>query len=263
MPLTEFQRGILCLLARNRNPESYVAGGIVLNQTQETPRFSKDIDVFHDAESMVAAAAMADASTLKSNGYEVHWIIRESGYFRASVSNQQQSVKVEWVRNSAFRFFPTETDPEMGYRLNIWDVAINKILALVGRSEIRDYVDVLHLHKTKLSLGALCWAAAGKDPGWTPELILNEAIRTARYTEEDLQRLPLSQAVSLQELKQQWLAAIGSAQEIIQKLPPKDVGCLYLDAKGQPFTPDPSSPGFAQVRRHFGSIKGAWPKFLD
>lgn len=262
MPLTEFQRGILLLLAKNRNPDSYVAGGIVLNQTKETPRFSKDIDVFHDAEEQVAAAITADSETLKANGFEVNWVIEEPSYFRADVTKDQQSVKMEWVRDSAFRFFPTESDPELGFRLNIWDTAINKVLALIGRSEIRDYLDILHLHKTKLSLGVLCWAGAGKDPGWTPELILNEAVRTARYTQADLDTVPLVQPVTLVELKQQWLAALKSARELIQKLPPKDVGCLYLDAKGQPFTPNPDAPDFSLVHRHFGSLKGAWPRFL-
>lgn len=263
MPLTEFQRGILHLLAKNRNPDSYVAGGIVLNQTKETPRFSKDIDVFHDAEAQVATAATADSATLKTNGFNIHWIIEESGYFRADVSKGRQSVKMEWVRDSAFRFFPTERDPELGFRLNIWDTAVNKVLALISRSEIRDYLDILHFHKTKLSLGALCWAAAGKDPGWTPELILNEAVRTTRYTEADLKRLPLAQPITLPELKQQWLTAVSSAKELIQKLPPKNIGCFYLDAKGHPFTPDPAAPNFAHVHRHFGSLKGAWPKFLE
>jgi hypothetical protein len=263
MPLTEFQRGILCLLAKNRNPDSYVAGGIVLNQTEETPRFSKDIDVFHDAEAWVAASATADATTLNANGFTVRWILEERAYFRANVSKGPESVKMEWVRDSAFRFFPTEPDPELGFRLNIWDAAINKVLALISRSEIRDYLDVLHLHANKLSLGALCWAAAGKDPGWTPELILNEATRTARYTEADLKRLPLAHAVTLPQLKQRWLAAIGSARELIQKLPPKDIGCLYLDAKGQPITPETTAPDFERVHRHFGSLKGAWPEFLQ
>ncbi len=77
MPLTEFQRDILLLLAKNRNPDSYVAGGIVLNQAKETPRFSKDIDVFHDVEEEVAAAASADSAILKANGFNVHWIIEE------------------------------------------------------------------------------------------------------------------------------------------------------------------------------------------
>ncbi|MBI4024785.1 MAG: nucleotidyl transferase AbiEii/AbiGii toxin family protein [Verrucomicrobia bacterium] len=263
MPLTEFQREILRLLAKNRNPDSYVAGGIVLNQTPATPRFSKDIDVFHDAEAIVAAAATTDAATLKSNEFEVRWFIQEPGFFRADVSKSPHSVKIEWVRDSAFRFFPIEPDPDLGFRLNFWDAAVNKILALVSRSEIRDYLDVLFLHKTKLSLGALCWAAAGKDPGWTPDLILNEAIRTTRYTEADLKRLPLTQPVTLPDLKQEWLTAVALAKELIPKLPARDMGCLYLDANGEPFTPDPSAPNFLRFRRHFGCLKGAWPEFLE
>lgn len=262
MPLTELQREILRLLAENRNPDSYVAGGIVLNQTRETPRFSRDIDVFHDVEALVAASATADAAALKAAGFEVEWVIQEPAYFRADVAKEGRSVKMEWVRDSAFRFFPTESDPELGFRLNVWDAAVNKVLTLISRTEIRDYMDILHLHRTKISLGALCWAAAGKDPGWTPDLILNEAVRTARYTEADLQRLPLARPVTLPELKQKWLAAVASARDLLQKLPPKEIGCLYLDPKGQPFTPDPTAPDFLRVHRHYGCLKGAWPSFL-
>lgn len=263
MPLTEFQREILRFLARNRNPDSYIAGGIVLNQGRETPRFSKDIDVFHDVEAMVAASASADASALKAAGMKVEWAIQEPAYFRAEVSRESQSVKMEWVRDSAYRFFPTEPDPDLGYRLNVWDAAVNKVLTLISRTEIRDYLDILHLHETKISLGALCWAGAGKDPGWTPDLILNEAVRTARYTEADLKRLPLSQPVSLPQLKQKWMAAVASARDLLPKLPPKEIGCLYLDSKGQPHTPDPGASEFPRLHRHYGSLRGAWPSFLE
>lgn len=105
-------------------------------------------------------------------------------------------------------------------------------------------------------------AYAIKDPGWTPELILNEALRTARYTEADLKRLPLAHPVTLPHLKQQWVAAVSSARDLLVKLPPKEIGCLYLDAKGQPCTPDPAAPDFPRLPRHYGSLKGAWPSFL-
>jgi hypothetical protein len=29
-------------------------------------------------------------------------------------------------------------------------------------------LDILYVHERMLALGALCWAAAGKDPGFTP-----------------------------------------------------------------------------------------------
>jgi hypothetical protein len=52
----------------------------------------------------------------------------------------------ERVYDSSFRFFPVEPDPALGWRLNFWDAATNKTLALFGRHEFRDYLDVLYLH---------------------------------------------------------------------------------------------------------------------
>ncbi len=48
MPLSAFQQSILRLLAQNRSPESYVAGATVLHQIPDSPRFSEDLDMFHD-----------------------------------------------------------------------------------------------------------------------------------------------------------------------------------------------------------------------
>ena len=58
MPLSELQHEILLLLAELRNPDSYVAGASALNH--DSPRFSEDIDIFHDREEKVADAARAD-----------------------------------------------------------------------------------------------------------------------------------------------------------------------------------------------------------
>lgn len=70
-------------LAR-RNPESYVAGAAVLNQ--EGPRFSSDIDIFHDLEEAVAQAADSDAAVLSAQGYQVQWVRREPGIHIATVN---------------------------------------------------------------------------------------------------------------------------------------------------------------------------------
>ena len=55
------------------------------------------------------------------------------------------SLKLEWAHDSAFRFFPVEHDAFCGYRLHAADAAVNKMLAMAGRVEVRDFVDVLHL----------------------------------------------------------------------------------------------------------------------
>src|ERR1700730_15745584 len=72
VPLSKIQTEILRLLAAHRDPESYVAGAAPLNR--DAPRFSDDIDVFHDREERVAAAALDDSKTLEAAGYRVSWL---------------------------------------------------------------------------------------------------------------------------------------------------------------------------------------------
>lgn len=148
MPLGAFEQEVLQLLAANRNPDSYVGGATVLNKSPASPRISKDIDVFHDTIESLGQSADRDIATLREAGFEVEEAGRRHDTFcRALVHRAGRGTKIEWVYDSAFRFFPVEPDPAMGCRLNFWDVAVNKVLALAGRSEIRDWVDVLHLHE--------------------------------------------------------------------------------------------------------------------
>ena len=259
MPLTDIQAEVLRLLARNRSPDSYVAGATVLHRGESTPRYSLDLDVFHDLEESVARSAAADVATLRSAGHEVSWLLRTPAFHRAVVRVGTASLRIEWAQDSAFRFYPVQPDDRFGYRLHDADGATNKVLALAGRSEIRDFVDVLHLDETYLSLGALAWAACGKDPGYTPDFLLEHAARHAAYTQADLDRLALRQPLELGTLKRRWLAAIERARTLVAELPAAEVGCLYLDPEGSPTTPDPSSDGFGALVRHQGSVRGAWP----
>lgn len=72
MPLSRIQTDIFRLLAAHRDPESDVAGASPLNR--DAPRISEDIDVFHDREERVAAAARNDTQTLAGAGYLVAWL---------------------------------------------------------------------------------------------------------------------------------------------------------------------------------------------
>jgi hypothetical protein len=125
MPLGTFEFEVLRLLAANRNPDSYVAGATVLNQHPDSRRTSKDVDVFHDTIECLAESANRDFATLKEAGFEVIETGRRQDTFcRALVRRGGRQTKVEWVFDSAFRFFPVEPDPELGWRLNFWDVAV-------------------------------------------------------------------------------------------------------------------------------------------
>jgi hypothetical protein len=185
------------------------------------------------------------------------------GFKRVLVRRGDQVTKVEWVWDSAFRFFPIEPDPELGWRLNFWDAATNKTLALVGRHMIRDYLDCLYLHEHHLHIGALAWAAAAKDAGFSPEMIIDWAARGNRFRPEDLAEVRLDKPVDLRQAKTQWLQALAEARDLIAQLPPGEAGCLYLDAQGKPVCPNPSLVEFLKLTRHFGSVKGAWPRLVE
>ncbi|HEY3857852.1 MAG TPA: nucleotidyl transferase AbiEii/AbiGii toxin family protein [Verrucomicrobiae bacterium] len=259
MPLGDFEKTLLRLLAANRNPESYIAGATVFLRREDSHRLSQDIDVFHDTVKSLKQAATQDAAVLQSHRYTLAWVETQESLQRAVVSKNEHSTKVDWAYDSAFRFFPVQADSDFGFVLHPIDGATNKMLALAGRGELRDYLDVLFLHRNVLSLAAMAWAACGKDVGFTPQFLIEEAQRLSHYPAARLKTLLLSEPVDLVECKRQWLAAVAEANTMFLKLPPEEIGCLYIDDKGQAVTPDPTAPGFASLRRHFGSVRGTWP----
>jgi hypothetical protein len=263
MPLGDFEKAVLRLLAVNRSPESYVAGATVFLRQPDSHRQSQDIDLFHDTAQVLQRAALQDAVVLRENGCDLDWVEQQETLRRAIVSRAGQLTKVEWACDSAFRFFPVQRDAELGFVLHPLDGATNKVLALVGRGEPRDYLDVLFLHRNVLSLGALAWAACGKDAGFTPQFLIEEAQRLAHYPASSLRSLLLREPVDPVECKHQWLRAVAESNTLFLKLPPEEVGCLYLDSENRAITPDPASPVFPSLRRHFGSVGGACPGGLN
>jgi hypothetical protein len=69
MPLGEFESEVLRLIARNRNPDSFIAGATVLHQSADSPRASRDVDVFHDTAECLARSVEVDTALLRTEGY--------------------------------------------------------------------------------------------------------------------------------------------------------------------------------------------------
>ena len=258
MPLTEFQRRVLRLLAQNRGPESFVAGGAVINAASNSPRYSDDVDVFHDAVESVATASAADTTALERAGFVVEWLVSRPEFQRAVVSREGQSLRLEWTQDSAYRFFPVQEDAEFGWRLHLADLATNKVLALAGRWEVRDFVDTLYLDGCFASLGLLAWAAAGKDPGLTPALILEQANRFNRLRPEDFLLVLGTDRFDFVAMKARWQENVAAARELVSELPASEVGALYLDGHDRPVDPR-SSPA---ARVHYASLGGALPRVM-
>ena len=254
MPLSEFQSRLLRLLAAHRNPESYVAGASPL--TRAGTRFSHDIDLFHDREAALQQAVTEDTARLEASGFGIEWIRRFPMLRTALIRDGGENTLLEWVVDSAYRFFPAMRDDLFGYVLHPADIATNKALAAAGRREPRDIVDLLMIHEQYLPLGAVIWAASAKDPGLSPEGIVAEIRRNARYLQADYDRVetvtPIDAAVTARALR----AALDVADAFVRNMPAGQEGVLFLK-EGQPVQPDPTQ--LARYVPHEGRQRGHWP----
>ncbi len=254
MPLSKIQSEILLLLAAHRSPESYVAGASALNQNG--PRFSGDIDIFHDREEGVAQASVADTAVLAREGFAIEWLRREPGIHAAVAQRRGESTKLEWVRDSDFRFFPTLKDELFGYRLHVVDLATNKALAAAGRREPRDVLDLIYIHDHHLPLGAVIWAAVAKDPGYSPESLITEIRRNARYRADDYADLQLVEPVDAGAVSRRLRELLEEAEAFVRRMPVGKEGLLFLK-DGVPVQPDPEM--LTTYVEHAGKRRGYWP----
>jgi hypothetical protein len=114
MALTDYQRGILALLAAKRieRQESYLAGGAALTEATDSPRLSRDLDLFHDTREALLSTWEEDRQILRSAGYDLDAKHQAPTYIEASVRRHGDVVIIEWAVDSAFRFFPLVRGPE-------------------------------------------------------------------------------------------------------------------------------------------------------
>ncbi len=262
MPLTDLQRRIFSLIGPLRTPDSHVAGGTALHFTPESTRFSHDLDLFHDAEERVAEAFEADRRDLEAAGFAVQPLLSQPGFIRARVGLGDDDTQVDWAHDSAWRFMPVVADPLGGYLLHPVDLATNKALALAGRDEPRDFVDILYVVERILPLGALVWAAVAKDPGYNPLSLLEQLRRRGKVRPEELARLDLAEPLDPQGARSRWRAALEEAESFIRSRPANEAGCLYYDPAGDRFVEPASDVPLAQqgISIHCGRPGGVLPR---
>lgn len=265
MVLDDLQRTVCRLLAERhvRSGETYVAGGSALDELLAAPRLSRDVHLFHDTEEAVETSWRADREALLAAGFEVEPLRERPGFVEAAVRRGGGSARVEWARDSAFRFFPLVEHPDLGLALHPFDLATNKLLAAIGRRETRDWVDLVECDRRLQPLGYLCWAACGKDPAFGPTAILDEVARSNRFTAGELAELSFAgPPPDAGDLSRRWHAAIDDARSIVATLPPDEVGtCVLLGNDLCRLDPERLAAARQGGRLVFrrGSIGGALP----
>ena len=270
MALTTFQRTVCRLLADHRiaSGESYVAGASALNELIAASRVSKDIDLFHDTEEALEASWDADRRMLETHGFDLRIIRERRTFVEAEVGKNGETVLMQWAHDSAYRFFPLVTHPDLGLALHPFDLATNKVLALVGRLEVRDWVDLIHASDRLQPLGYLAWAASGKDPGFSPAGILEQAARSTIYSAAEVLSLAFAaEPPDPADLSRRWHAMLVHARQIVEGLPYAEVGRCVLSRAGALFAGDAAALRDAIDRGelvfHPGRIRGAMPELRD
>ena len=270
MALTEYQATIIRLLAerRKRDGVSYIAGGTALNEALKASRRSSDIDIFHDTTEALRSTWAADKKTLCESGYEIDMVRENPSFVEVVVKKNGGQVLIQWVRDSAYRFFPLIEDPLMGLTLHPIDLATNKILAMAGRLEPRDWIDAIECCRTLQPLGYLVWAAVGKDPGINPEMLLADAARL-HYSQADIDTLDFgAEKHAVAALSVEWKQHIISAKQLVDMLPPDHLGACLLEKNASSlyagsFEVLGSDLAAENILFHHGCIGGAWPVVVE
>ena len=269
MALTGFQSGILRSLAANRRATagSYVAGGLALNYRFGEPRQSRDIDIFNDSAEVLLESWKNDRATLEGLGYIVTPRREMNTFIEAYVSKDGEQTEIQWAIDSAYRFFPLIEDDVAGFTLHPIDLAANKLSALVGRAEPRDWIDVITCIRHLQPLVYLLSAACGKDPGFSPTSMLEfVARRHFNQVEVDAKIIPAG-SYDAAELSRFWHGEIDRTREEVLLFPRDMAGTCVLDRDGNPFRGDVRQLAAAieagDVVFHEGRICGAWPQIIE
>ncbi len=251
MPLSKLQSQVLRVLAAERSPDT---GGVAINR--EGPRFSRDIDIFQDTEERLEAAARVDANALEEAGFKLTWKKIMTGAREAEIEGLDDRMRLEWVHDSAFRFFPAQRDELFGYVLHPSDLAANKASAAADRREPRDILDLVTIHETILPLGATICAAVGRFPGQSPEEMLADITRHSRFTAEESRVLATERPIDIPDLHRRIRRMLEDAGRFISRIPSDAVGVVFLDC-GEAVQPDLGA--LDRYQRHAGAPGGVWP----
>ncbi|NLI12417.1 nucleotidyl transferase AbiEii/AbiGii toxin family protein [Pelotomaculum propionicicum] len=167
MKLTALQKKVIKIFSQaDKNKDFYFTGGTALAVCYLSHRKSEDIDLFTGNPVAVAPTAREFESRLKKAGLGVEVERRQSSFVRILV---KQELKVDLALDTPFRLKPPVRLSLEGINFlvdDLTDVAANKMLALFGRAEPRDFIDVYFLSKEYFDFMEMVEMAGKKDTGF-------------------------------------------------------------------------------------------------
>jgi hypothetical protein len=158
--LTPFQERIAAIVAGLDEAEDFaLAGGGALIVRGDVDRSTRDLDFFGLTIESVDRLAPAVERALTRAGMEIVTLQSNQGFVRLVASLGNERCEIDLAADA--RLFDIDTDPNIP-TLTGEELAVDKVLAIFGRAEARDFIDLAAV-EPKYDFERLCELAAEKD----------------------------------------------------------------------------------------------------
>jgi hypothetical protein len=158
-----------------------LAGGAALIVRGDIDRRTRDLDFFGLTSSDVDRLLPAAEAALESAGFDVHRVREGTGFVRLVVERHGETVEVDLAADA--RMFSLEVQNGLPV-LNATELAVDKVLAIFGRAEARDFVDLAAVFD-RYGLDTLFRLAAEKDRGFSIDVFGEMLQRFDRLRQEE------------------------------------------------------------------------------
>ena len=167
--LTPLQKRVLEALPETV-PPWVLTGGAALVGFYLHHRATRDLDLFWHGREHLGEERDACIRSLRERGLEVHTLQREPAFVRLIVSDGTDTVQVDLVADPVEAVEEATAQPLGAVEILVdtpHEILVNKLCALLGRSEMRDLVDVLALTDRGEDLERALRDAPRKDTGFS------------------------------------------------------------------------------------------------
>ena len=166
--LTEAQRRFLRVAASVETFRSsfFLTGGTALAAFFLRHRWSEDLDLFTAVPKAVPLAVAELRGPIEAAGFGIEIVRRFPTFAELRVAGAGEVLKIDLAEDTPFRLAPVDPGRAEGVDLDsLEDIAANKLAALFGRAEPKDFVDTFFLAKERLPLAELVEQARKKHIG--------------------------------------------------------------------------------------------------
>lgn len=180
--LSNLQRRVAVLLSALPEASDFVlAGGAALIARGDVDRLTRDLDFFTVERDRVDRLLPAFEAAARAAGLDVTEERVAPGFARLTIADGAERTGVDLAPDA--RLFPAEQS-ELGLVLSAEELAVDKVLAVFGRAEARDFVDLAAL-EPRFGLEHLCELAARKDRGFRRSVFLGMLDRFNRLARDE------------------------------------------------------------------------------